>query len=61
MEIRSPRWACLTPKAALSRTVLQSLAGLGLDTAARASGYTARPMGSVLLLKGGEAEGWDCR
>lgn len=54
----------LTPKAALSGTLLQCLAGLGLDTAASASDPTARSdsaLGSILLLlKEGRSEGWDC-
>lgn len=56
-------WVCLTPKVVLSRMMLQGLARLGLDRAARASDHTARSdlaLGSVLLLlKGGEAEGWE--
>lgn len=57
-------WDCGAPNVVLSRMLLLGLDGLRLDTETRASDHRARSnlaLGSVLLLlKGGEAEGWEC-
>lgn len=57
-------WDCGAPNVVLSRMLPLGLDGLRLDTETRASDPRARSnlaLGSVLLLlKGGEAVGWEC-